>query len=1392
MNNNSTPAAASLSRFFCKNWALAILFVLGGSFHAMSQTYANSQANTVYGSCVLCGVVNGNNPINNANLTDYSSFAITAGLLGVSVEQTLIFPAANTNAGAEEIVIGIGADNASITPDIFSGVSLQSKNGAFLNPDNASAPSLIRMVAGGTRAEIVFRPSELFDRVNVLLVSVNVGALQGLRIYYAYHQPALLPDINGTLFVKKGSTGTGNSWSNAVGELSDALKAAQMNTGIRQIWVAGGTYKPLYTGNSNGDESNERTRSFVLINNVKMYGGFAGNETTLNDRDLSVAANQTILSGDIDNNDAANGAITGNNACHVVIATGTGNYHLDGFSIQGGKADQSGINMVVNNNAITGDLGAAIYGSSSKLDINACKIRGNAAQALVVCFIGADIFMGNSQITGNTVTSGLIFYNYNGVMDAVNNTIAGNQIQNGTLTQGVGGTSIRNTIIYGNSNNILNGSFTTSNNIVQGGTGGIDIDPLFNGPISASLAPFTGGDYVLQASSPAINAGNNALIKNWGNSSIQATTSADASFSSGCSGIGCGIANLGNAYNSDLSDYAVIGIPDNNNAPGSAQVSVQWMSSTIKAGDHIGFIISEENIPLDAALLGNIELSLGGILGGPFYTVSSPALQSTTINGQTYKYVGFTAPGDGAVARIKVKKMPNQSTYLRLHGVFRLKGDARNNNAIDLAGKPRIANQAAGGIIDIGAYERQTVAQTITVTDISKTYGDGLFEPGVTATSGLPVTLSSSDNSIAVAGQDPSDNTKWRIQILKAGTVTITAKQAGNANWEPAADKTFQLTIDPKPVTVSIKGSANASKVYDGTTNGIIQATDLEFAAGDIINNDVVQISSSSNIISYDTRNVGNNKTITYPLSNIGLTGAQAANYKIGNTTNLTAANGTITPASLQIIPNAQAKIYGAADPAFTYTSSGLFGGDIITGALGRAAGENVGAYALVLNTLSAGPNYTITFNSALLTIGKKPVTVSIKPTATISKLYDGTTNGTIQVTDLEFSSGDIINNDAVQISLTVFAATYDNKNAGTGKTISLPLAGLALTGTRAGNYSIGNTTAISSNTASIIPAALTITANAQAKVFGEADPNFSYVITGSGLYGADAISGALSRDAGSNAGNYAITLGTLSAGPNYSISFVSANLSITKATQLISWAQNDIEIGCAGAAAPVQLTAGSNSMLPITYVVGNTNLASVNGNMLTPLASGTTTITATQPGDQNHEPASSVVKNFKYSIQGAVRQHWADAMIFDNSGGNYVQWQWYKNDIAVTGATKPYYSEPNTLSGNYYVVATDKNGKTIQTCPLAAVGNIDNIPSIKVSPNPSRPGATAAVTVNYNAADLAGARLILSNISGTKLQEITPVNAVNNITLPATSGVYVITLVLSNGQKLSVNVLVK
>ncbi len=129
-----------------------------------------------------------------------------------------------------------------------------------------------------------------------------------------------------------GGAGSGASWVDAFAHLQDALSTAVACPNIDQVWVADGIYYPDL---GVGQVDDDRSASFQIPVGVTVLGGFAGTESTADERDRTV--NTSILSGDIDGDGDPAG-----NSRHVVVLDGaTPATVLDGFTLRGGNADGS-------------------------------------------------------------------------------------------------------------------------------------------------------------------------------------------------------------------------------------------------------------------------------------------------------------------------------------------------------------------------------------------------------------------------------------------------------------------------------------------------------------------------------------------------------------------------------------------------------------------------------------------------------------------------------------------------------------------------------------------------------------------------------------------------------------------------------------------------------------------------------------------------------------------------------------------------------------------------------------------------------------------------------------------------------------------------------------------
>lgn len=129
-------------------------------------------------------------------------------------------------------------------------------------------------------------------------------------------------------YVTPTGTGDGSSWANATSNLREAMGASRAGD---EVWIAAGTYHPAEAGGA-------RDVSFEIHEGVNVYGGFAGGESSANERDPE--NNVTILSGDLNENDVYDDEdITDltDNSFHVVKATGNG--LLEGVTIMAGVAN---------------------------------------------------------------------------------------------------------------------------------------------------------------------------------------------------------------------------------------------------------------------------------------------------------------------------------------------------------------------------------------------------------------------------------------------------------------------------------------------------------------------------------------------------------------------------------------------------------------------------------------------------------------------------------------------------------------------------------------------------------------------------------------------------------------------------------------------------------------------------------------------------------------------------------------------------------------------------------------------------------------------------------------------------------------------------------------------
>jgi len=183
---------------------------------------------------------------------------------------------------------------------------------------------------------------------------------------------------------------SGQSWNDAVSSIAQGIERA-VASDCKDIWVAKGTYM----------------EQVQLRPGFHLYGGFAGNESELVDRNF-------LVSKSIIDAGHAGSAVIGDDGAII-----------DGFVIRNGNADKGGgiycelgelsnytitiKNCTIENNTATSENGAGIYVSNYIPEIRNCVIQNNTAidgaGGGIYCSCPSGLIK-NNEIRGNVASSG--------------------------------------------------------------------------------------------------------------------------------------------------------------------------------------------------------------------------------------------------------------------------------------------------------------------------------------------------------------------------------------------------------------------------------------------------------------------------------------------------------------------------------------------------------------------------------------------------------------------------------------------------------------------------------------------------------------------------------------------------------------------------------------------------------------------------------------------------------------------------------------------------------------------------------------------------------------------------------------------------------------------------
>ncbi|KQO20569.1 hypothetical protein ASF10_15950 [Flavobacterium sp. Leaf82] len=421
------------------------------------------------------------------------------------------------------------------------------------------------------------------------------------------------------------------------------------------------------------------------------------------------------------------------------------------------------------------------------------------------------------------------------------------------------------------------------------------------------------------------------------------------------------------------------------------------------------------------------------------------------------------------------------------------------------------------------------------------------------------------------------------------GLYAITASGATSDNY------TFNyvdanLTITPANLAIT---ATNQTKTY-GSANPTFTFNYVGF-----VNGETAAVLLTPAIVT--TTADASSPVGVYPLT---VSGATATNYSIGYTTGATL---TIIPANLTLTVDAQTKTYGSTNPTLTASYTGFVNGDNEASLTTPAtistiadATSPVGTYPITTSG-AINPNYTIAYVDGTLTVTAATLTI----TADVQSKTYGSANPTLTASYTGFVNGDTV----ASLTTPPTIATIADATSPVG-TYPITASGAVNT-----NYTIAYTDGI----LTVNPATLTVTADAQSKTYGSANPTLTATYTG--FVNGDTAASlttpptiATIADATSPVGTYPITASG-AVNPNYTIAYVDGTLTVTAATLTIT---ADAQSKTYGSTNPT-LTASYSG-----FVNGDT-AASLTDAQSKTYGSTNPTLTASYSGFVNGDTAASL-----------------------------------------------------------------------------------------------------------------------------------------------------------------------
>jgi uncharacterized repeat protein (TIGR02543 family) len=427
-----------------------------------------------------------------------------------------------------------------------------------------------------------------------------------------------------------------------------------------------------------------------------------------------------------------------------------------------------------------------------------------------------------------------------------------------------------------------------------------------------------------------------------------------------------------------------------------------------------------------------------------------------------------------------------------------------------------------------------TAAQTVYVKATNPNYEDAFGQATVTITQ-KAVTVTANDKSKIYGADDPALDAKVD-GTLGTDTVAYTLSRAagedvGTYTITPSGEASqgnYSVTYATGTLEIT-KASADLNKVTATDYSGTYDASAHTITASAAQTGSTLYYSKTGGAEAKDWSTEAPTWT--------DVTAAQTVYVKATNPNYEDAfgqATVTITQKAVTVTANDKSKIYGADDPALDAKVDGTLGTDTVAYTLSRAAGEDVGTYTITPSGEASQGNYSVTYATGTLEITKASADLN-KVTATD---YSGTYD----------ASAHTITASAAQTGSTLYYSKTGGAEAKDWSTEAPTWTDVTAAQTvyvKATNPNYED--AFGQATVTITQKAVTVTANDKSKIYGADDPALDAKVDGT--LGTDTVAYTLSRAAGEDVGTYTITPSGEASQGNYSVTYATGTLEITKAS---------------------------------------------------------------------------------------------------------------------------------------------------------------------------------------------------------------------------------------------------